>query len=183
MKTVHGRKYPFPGKSEEFKAFKKTKAADIHGIYEQTMLEFRTTDALTGVNQVLQSGLPKVSVKSGHEAAVATVQLMFNSQKRLPPKTIINADDPSLGEKARAEALWNKTKIRTSTIASLADSVQLLADLWSSAWKVGKGNNFKVDELVEFSEEQMNRICRKEHKTFVPSLTLDEMAESGDFEP
>lgn len=183
MKTVHGRKYPLPRDSQQFKDFKKTPAADIHGIYEQTMLEFKTADALVAVDNLLQAGIPSVSVKSGHEAAVATVQLMFKVQKRLSPKAIINADDPTLSESDRAEALWKKAKIRNSTVASLAESVQLLADLWISAWKIGKGNTRPSSELVEFTEEQMDKISRKEHQTFVPSLSLDEMAESGDFEP
>jgi hypothetical protein len=37
--------------------------------------------------------------------------------------------------------------------------------------------------LIEFTEEEVDKVCRKEHKTFIPSLSLDEMAESGDYEP
>jgi hypothetical protein len=32
-------------------------------------------------------------------------------------------------------------------------------------------------------DESLARICREEHESFVPSLSLDEMAESGRFEP
>ena len=182
MKTVHGRKYPFPRSSTEFETFKETREAKIHGIYEQTMLEIDTPSALVAVNELLQQPRPKLQVASGHEAAVATVQLMYASQKRLSPKKIINADDPSLGPKARATALWQKPSIRKATIASLADSVWLLASLWTSAWKVGNGDAIAASKLVRFSEEDLDDICRKE-KAFVPSLSLEEMAESGEYEP
>lgn len=183
MKTVNGRKYPFPRSSKEFKEFKKTRAADIHGIYEETMIEVDTPGALTAINDLLKQGNPKKRViKTGHDAAVETIRLMYDTQKRLSPKRIINADDPSLGPKARAEALWAKTPIRKATVASLADSVLLLADLWTAAWKVGNGKAIAAAKLVEFSEKDFDNICRKE-KSFVPSLSLAEMAESGDFEP
>ena len=108
MKTVHGRKYPFPRSSPQFKEFKESREAKIHGIYEETMLEVDTPTALAAVNELLQQPQAKLPIKSGHEAAAATVQLMYNSQKRLSPKKIINADDPLLGPKGRAERLWKK---------------------------------------------------------------------------
>lgn len=182
MKTVKGRKYPFMRSSPEFQAFKETREAKIHGIYEQTMLEIDTPSALVAVNELLKQPKPKIPIASGHEAAVATVRLMHASHKRLSPTKIINADDPLLGPKARATALWNKTSIRNATIASLADSVWLLASLWASAWKAGNGNAIAASKLVRFSEPALDDICRKE-KTFVPSLSLEEMAESGEYEP
>lgn len=182
MKTVHGRKYPFPRSSPQFKEFKESREAKIHGIYEETMLEVDTPTALAAVNELLQQPQAKLPIKSGHEAAAATVQLMYNSQKRLSPKKIINADDPLLGPKGRAERLWKKPSIRNATIASLADSVRLLASLWASAWKEGNGNSIAISKLVRFSEDAFDDICRKD-KTFVPSLSLADMAESGDFEP
>ncbi|HEV7746000.1 MAG TPA: hypothetical protein VGO56_13455 [Pyrinomonadaceae bacterium] len=53
MKTVNGRKYPFPRSSPEFEAFKKTREAKIHGIYEETMLEIDTPAALIALNKRL----------------------------------------------------------------------------------------------------------------------------------
>jgi len=183
MKTVNGRKYPLPRTSAEFEAFKKTREAKIHGIYEETMLEIDTPAALIAVNERLKtSHHAKRVIKTGHDAAVETVRLMHDTQKRLSPKKIINADDPSLGPKTRAEALWNKPSIRNATIASLADSVELLADLWTTAWKEGNGNAIAKAKLVKFSEKDLEKIYRKE-KAFVPSLSLEEMAESGEFEP
>lgn len=181
--TVHGRKYPVPGHSDQFKEFKKTRESKIHGIYEETMLEVDAPAALAAVNAVLKKGGgPQRTIKSGHDAGVETARLMHSVQKRLAPKTIINADDPSLSANARSAALWKKANIRNATVASLADSVQLLADLWKAAWKAGNGNTIPAAKLVEFKEADLEDIYRGE-KTFVPSLSLAKMAQSGKFEP
>jgi hypothetical protein len=185
MKNVHGRKYPVPRDSDEFKAFKDTTPADIHGIYEETMLEIDTAGAMTAVNNLLASGAgPLRNIKSGHEAAVETVRLMFACQKRLSPKKIINADKPNVeqGPKTRGKALWSKANIRNATVASLADSARLLADLWKGAWKAGNGNSIAANKLIRFQETDLDDIYRKEKK-FIPSLSLDTMVESGKFEP
>jgi len=103
MKTVSGRKYPVPRDSAEFLAFKKTRAAKIHGIYEETMLEVDPAAALSDVDALLSGSLgTSVNATSGHDAAAATVELMFDAQSRLKPKAIIDADDPSKSPKARA---------------------------------------------------------------------------------
>jgi hypothetical protein len=183
MLTFHGRKYPVPKSSDAFKAFKKTRPAKIHGIYEETMLEVGATDALPAIDAaVLQLPKNAGAIQSGHDAAVETVRLMYAAQKRLTPKTIINADNPALTENGRAARLWAKKKIREATIASLADSVRLLADLWASAWAKGNGDVNAAGQLGAFSEPEFDNICRNE-QDFAPSLSLNEMVQSGRFEP
>lgn len=184
MATFQGREYPVPRDSDAFKEFKKTREAQIHSIYEETMLEVDTATLLASVDTALAGmDLPTgSSINTGHDAGVAVIQLMQRSQDRLEPIKIIEADDPSLGPKARAEALWNNTKIRKATIESLADSVQVLAGLWAAAWKVGGGKNLDTDKLVKLDSNKLNDLVRKDRK-FVPSLSLAQMAASGDFEP
>lgn len=182
MVKVGTRKYPVPRDSPEFDAFKKTAAAKIHGIYEETMLEVDTATALANIDQALKGAGPKIQIKDGHDAGVAVIQLMSRSQKRLAPKTIISADDPTLTAKARAQGLWKNAKIRNATTASLADSVRVLAALWSSAWEIGGGDSVAKAKIREYTEEELEPVYRTE-KTFVPSLSLDQMAKSGDFEP
>ncbi|HSM85658.1 MAG TPA: hypothetical protein VLT16_05880 [Candidatus Limnocylindrales bacterium] len=183
MLTVDGREYPVPRDSDAFKQFKTTPASKIHGIYEENMLEVDTATALAAVDDILRNangGPPEV--KSGHEAAISVIRLMHDAQERLSPQDIIDADDPESGPSARARALWNNQKVRNATIQSLADSVQVLASLWTSAWKAGKGSKIDKSKLVEFQEDELDRIYRRDRK-FVPSLSLDEMAQSGKFEP
>ncbi len=183
MMEVDGREYPFPRDSDEFAAFKKTAEAKIHGIYEEQMLEVDTATALAGVDEALQNGHEDVpDIEIGHDAGIAIIKLMHDAQGRLSPMDIIKADDPSLGPTARSKALWENKKVREATIQSLADSVTILAALWSSAWKIGKGNKISKSKIKEFSEKELQKIYRKE-KDFIPSLSLQEMADSGEFEP
>lgn len=184
MVKVSKREYPMPRDSEAFKEFKTTAAAKIHAIYEETMLEVDTAAVLQGVDDELKSGsTPKYSIESGHDAGVSIIRLMKAAQTRLSPEEIIDADDSTLSPKKRADALWNNVKIRNATITSLADSVRLLAALWTSAWKVGKGDGDIDDsELKRFTENELMNVYRGE-KDFAPSMSLQEMVDSGKFEP
>jgi hypothetical protein len=182
MQEVNGRSYPVPRDSDAFKEFKDTREAKIHGIYEENMLEVDTASALAAVDDELSTRRTVKVDRTGHGAAKAVIALMSDSQARLAPKTIIEADDPSLGPKARAEALWNDKDIQKATIRSLADSVRVLAALWSSAWAAGGGNNIPKSKIRTYEEGELIPVYRSDRK-FVPSLSLDEMAESGKFEP
>jgi hypothetical protein len=183
MATVGGRDYPLPRDSEEFKAFKTTSAAKVHGIYEETMLEIDTATALAGVNDLLGNAGPwPRTVTSGHKAAVETIRLMGEVRAHLTPMDIIDADDPSETPKSRATALWERASIRSATVGALAGSVRLLAQLWTSAWNHGGGKTIAASKLVEFSEADLEAIYRGEKK-FAPSLSLARMAQSNRFEP
>src|SRR5262249_30335981 len=119
--------------------------------------------------------------RSGHGAAQAVIALMNDAQTRLPPKAIIDADDPSLSKKARAKALWDDDDIQKATVRSLADSVRVLAALWTSAWEAGGGERAEKAKTRTKKEEKLKAVYRT--PKFYPSLSLDEMAESGNFEP
>jgi hypothetical protein len=184
MATRHGRKYPVPHGSAKFQAFKKTARAKIHAVYEQQMFEVDAPALLADVNAALEPpGAAIPSIASGHGAAAALLDMMHAAHARLSPARVIAADDAGLPPRARAEHLWTNTAIREATVASIADSVRLLAALWESAWREGGGPELDASEIRQFSEDSLARICREEHESFVPSLSLDEMAESGRFEP
>jgi hypothetical protein len=183
MITRNGGKYPVRKESPEFKKFKTSSESKIHGIYEETMLEVDTAAVLAGVNAALNSNdMVDFDIRSGHDAAVAIIKLMHDSQARLSPEMIIKADNPALGPKARAKALWQNKKIRDGTILSLAESVNLLAALWSSAWRSGKGEKISKSRIIELDESALDHVYRRDRK-FVPSLGLEEMVKSGKFEP
>jgi hypothetical protein len=184
MKVVNGRKYPLPRDSDEYQDFKKTRAAKIHGIYEETMLEIDPATLLASVDEVLEDlrSASGSGVHSGHDAGVAVIALMKRSQVRLLPKDIIDADEPLLSDVKRAEALWKINKIRSATVQSLADSVQTLAELWAAAWREGHGKDIDPKLLVSLNKDGLDKLVRKD-RDFVPSFSLAEMAESGLFEP
>ena len=179
-----GRKYPVPKKNPQYEAFHKTAAAKVHGIYEEGMFEVESAAA-----DILKSASARVkgkkskssSINSGHDAAVAIIALMARSQKALPPMDIIRADDPTLTVKERGAALFANKKITAATAGLLADSVRVLADLWESAWRVGNGKTLPKSERRAFATGDLMAVYRS--STFLPSLTLKQMATSGRFEP
>jgi hypothetical protein len=183
MVTCQGREYPVQRHSDEFEAFKKSREYKIHSIYDETVLEVDTPTALAKITELVTGGsAPQRDIRTGHDAAVETVRLMYETQQRLPPRVIMETDNPKLGPKTRAKALWKNEMIQEGIVASLADSVRFLADLWTSAWKAGDGTVIGEAELVQFKESDLAGICRYE-EMFVPSLSLAAMAESGKFEP
>jgi hypothetical protein len=184
MSTRNGRKYPVPHESARFKEFKKTAKAKIHAIYEQQMFEVDAPALLADINTKLQEPAPAPPViTNGHQAATALMAMMHGAHARLSPMDIINADDPELTQKGRAERLWNNNTIRTATVASIADSVRLLATLWQTAWEQGNGDQLPATTIRTYSETALKNVYRGEHDTFVPSLSLDEMVQAGTFEP
>jgi len=106
---------------------------------------------------------------------------MDASRKRLTPDEIIAADDPTQTPTPRAKALWADAKIRSATIASLADSTYALARLWQSAWVVGKGDALPATKLKALDETTLQNVYRS--LTFAPAQTLDQLAATGLYEP
>lgn len=179
----NGREYPVRHDSQEYEDFRETRESDIHGIFEETMIEIDTLAALDGINDILDQAAPVLpAIENGHSAAMATIRLMHAAQTRLPPTVVIDADDPALGPKGRAKQLWNVLPIRQATLLCLADSVRVLAHLWTTAWHAGDGDSIDPADLVQFSKGRLMNIYRDEDD-FAPSLSLAEMVGSGNFEP
>ena len=74
----------------------------------------------------------------------------------------------------------NDPAIRVPTLAAIADSAQLLARLWESAWREADVE-VADGEIVAFDEGVIEAIYRS--NGFLPALTLQQMADSEDFEP
>jgi hypothetical protein len=172
-------KYPVAHKSKAYSDYKKTSPAKIHGIYEERMLEIGALDALAAIDAALANATVKTDIENGWEAACATFALMSDAHDRLSPETIIDADDPSLTETARAQALWNNGKVRKETVRSLAVSTKTLARLWASAWRVGNGKAIAQSKLKTFTEAEIETVYRG--AKFAPAMTLSDMAKSGRF--
>ncbi|MER8516305.1 hypothetical protein NKH47_25605 [Mesorhizobium sp. M1060] len=58
----------------------------------------------------------------------------------------------------------------------------MLAALWTSAWEVGQGASVANAKIRTYKEAELKPVYRDDPQ-FVPSLSLDEMAQSGKFEP
>jgi hypothetical protein len=182
--TVHGRRYPVPHDRTEgsaYDVFSRTREAKIHAIYEQGMLETDALAALIDVDAELAAAAPAVQARSGYEAALRTFELMSNAHARLSPEDIIDADEPGLTQRERGEHLWANARIRRETVRSLADSTRLLAGLWRAAWAAGDGDSLPEARLGRIDEAALEAIYRP--TSFLRSLTLDAMVQSGRFEP
>jgi len=179
--TKIGRhEYPPRRSQAAYKTFHDSPAAQIHGLYEESMLELQPDVALAGVDAELKRRRPpRADVGSGFEAAKVIIDLMDAARKRLSPEDIIEADDPTLKPKERAERLWDNAKVHKATIASLADSTHALARLWQSAWIAGKGDLIAKVKLRQFEELELQKV----YKTILPAHTLAELAQSGHYEP
>lgn len=183
MVTIAGRKYPVPHSRDEstpYGKYAKTPEAKIHSIYEEGMLEVDAPQALKDLDKSLGQGQAKKAPRSGYEAALLTFDLMRDANDRLPPITIIEADDPTLTAPQRGQKLWNNPKIRKETIRSLAESTRALAALWKGAWREGRGDQIPIADLVTITEGRLKTIPRS--SSFLRSLTLTQMVNSGNFE-
>jgi hypothetical protein len=170
-----------PSQPGAYEAFHKTAAAQIHGLYEETMLELQPEVALAGVDSDLaKRPAPPADLTCGHDAAKLVIDVMRASRARLTPEDILAADDPTQKPAARAKALWANPKIRSATIAALADSTYALARLWQSAWVVGKGASIAAAKLKAFDEPALMKIYKD--LAFAPASPLADLAASGKYE-
>jgi hypothetical protein len=173
-------KFPVRHASKAYTDFKKTREAKVHGIYEERMLEIDALAALEAIDAALAHAVPDDQIDNGWEAARVTFDLMADAHHRLSPAAIIDADDPSLSETERAKRLWAHPTVKRETIRSLAESTIALARLWKSAWRKGNGNAIAAKQLRAFKESEIKALYRPAAK-FAPALTLDQMAQSGNF--
>ena len=183
-KTIKGTDYPYRHGEAQYDAFHDSAEGKIHAIYEQQMLEIETELALAGVNANLAAQNKPASndITNGWEAACAVIDLMERCRTQLSPDDIIDADDPSLKPKQRATRLWNTQTVRDSTIGFLAESTQLLARLWMSAWVVAGGEHkVTVDQARAFSEDELIAVYKAQG--YARAYSLKQMSDSGKFEP
>ncbi len=179
---VGNHDYPPRKGTKAYTDFHATAAADIHGLYEERMLELQPDVALAGVDADLRARKPpKGDVTSGFAAAKVIIDLMDSARTRLSPEAIIAADDPELKPTQRATRLWNAARVRAGTIASLADSTYALARMWQGAWDAGHGDQIRKSALKRLAEGELQKLYQD--KGFAPSQALADLAASSTYEP
>jgi len=156
------------------------KGRGVHSAYETYMVDHRADEIIQGLVALLpvlaQAREPLVS--SGHEAAVAVVNLMDRTATAVDPETLVDAyaatqtgttKNPTHNQAVSA-ALWEE--LGQGTIRNLADGALTLAGLWESAWaQAGGENRFDVNDLVAIDPDALRALY--EDPDFVPSLDLD----------
>jgi hypothetical protein len=144
--------------------------AGVHSAYEDAMVFQNRIAILDGLKQtprVQQSQL----VGSGREAAIATINLMRNTFKALPPAKIVQAYvDIGKGGKVASTKLWSL--FGRQTIGVMQDGANLLAALWESAWTIGEGERNVTRKGALTTAEAMDIV--KDDK-FLPSMTIGQI--------
>ncbi|UFZ07934.1 hypothetical protein LQG66_17245 [Bradyrhizobium ontarionense] len=142
----------------------------VHSAYEDAMVFQNRVAILDGLKQtakVQQSEL----VGSGREAAIATIRLMRNTFKAVPPAKIVQAYvDIGKGGNAASSKLWSL--FGRQTIGVMQDGAHLLAVLWESAWTVGEGERHVTRRGTLTPDQAMDIV--KDDK-FLPSLTIGQI--------
>ena len=141
----------------------------VHAAYETQMLNRFTIDLIQRVRRIEIEPLPLV--RDGHGAAVATVELMRRTIKRLPPQTIIDSYNSSHGD--RMKMMWDA--LGRDTVQCVADGSRTLAMIWKSAWNEGDGDRLPKTALVEVDRDRLRALY--EDPKFLPAARLPEMAD------
>lgn len=144
--------------------------AGVHSAYEDGMVNLHRDDILNALPATKKVRADEL-IPSGFEAATATITLMRNTFKRVPPGDIVDAYVQfGHGGKALSEFLWKR--FGTKTIRCMQDGVHLLAVLWQSAWKQG-GGTAAMAAATALSKDRAMEICAD--REFLPSMTVDKI--------
>lgn len=148
----------------------------VHSTYESAMLSRFANPLITAITAKLPDdghGLPLCG--NGKEAAEATLQVMADVAKMLPPQRILDSFENHLvnGKPAAAteKGLW--ADLHEETVDVLIRGARTLAMIWDSAWKKGGGKASLLKTAPTRKEIQARYI----KADFLPSHVLDEIAE------
>ncbi len=143
----------------------------VHSAYEDKMVNDHRREILAGLDKA-----PKVRgteyVTTGQEAARATVALMRNVFKQLPPEQLVQTYVSGGRGASISKVFWDE--FGKQTIAAMQGGAHLLAVLWESAWVAGGGED-KNRVTAALSEDQAMGICAP--ADFLPSCTIKQIGQ------
>ncbi len=147
--------------------------AGVHSGYESKMVDAYSTEIVNGYPKARAkvSKLAFGSVRTGNDAAIATVLLMDRAASRIPPIKLIQTFVDAGGKvnHSTLQKLWDDWG--TQTIETMADGARVLAFIWDAAWKAGGGDKIAAAKLVALDQDDLRAIY--EDPSFVPSLDLN----------
>ncbi len=138
------------------------------------MIESKQGLLVPGIKAAItQHGPALPQIRTGKDAALATIQLMDRSAITIPPKKIVAAFVKAGGKDIAAvrDDLWKK--FGAGTIAVMTDGARVLARIWEGAWAEGHGNQIPEDQLGPIEPDILNGHSRD--PKFVESFDLDEI--------
>ncbi|MBS7555963.1 hypothetical protein KHC23_20215 [Ancylobacter dichloromethanicus] len=149
---------------------------DVHSAYETAMIDHQAAVLLPLIAQEVAAATDRPALlENGQEVAVAIFDLMVRTATALPPVDLVDAYIETGGGKSRrvTSALWRQ--FGQATAAAMADGARTLAFIWDSAWAAGGGNRLGEERLGAVDTVALRKLY--EDKTFMPSLTLDQIGD------
>ena len=142
---------------------------EVHSAYESDMLRSHAPEMLARLNTLLgiapgrlgSHGFRKLC-QSGHDAAVATVDVMRTAFETISVDAII---ETYVRDKSQ---MWSE--FGDKTVELLAEGARSLAMIWESAWKQGTN---KITDLGPVDLDKLADLY--EDKNWAKSMTLDEI--------
>lgn len=159
----------------EYAAFKKSREYRIHSLFEQRMFEVQPVPALAAVDHVLSMDKAGEPVTGGEAALKAVFELMCSTFERIPPRQILEADDPSLPDTQRADRLFQE--VGQDAAWCLAQGCRLQARLVEGAWAAAGGDTLLEGGAPSFGEPSVRSLY--ERSDFLPAWSLETMIEKG----
>ncbi|WP_018310433.1 hypothetical protein [Cupriavidus sp. UYPR2.512] len=149
----------------------------VHSAYETKMVSRFASDLLPAAAAALAGFDKQLPLcKSGAQVARATIELMHDAARTLPPQEILDAyEDAGGGTVVATLEAMNET-LAEPTAKLLAEGARYLALLWDSAWADGEGEEFAESDLVALEPKAVR--ARYIKSNFLPSLMLEEIAEA-----
>lgn len=139
----------------------------VHSAYETRMLDSNRAEVIAGLNAGLGSWKAKSNLKTGKDAAIATVDLMAATVKRLKPIRVIEVYRSTEG---KPKLMW--AELKKPTLECLIAGSRNLATLWESAWKQGGGSKIAQSKLKPINTTTLKNLYNR--KTFSEARWLDE---------
>lgn len=149
----------------------------VHTAFETAMIAEKAGQLFPLIKDELRGhpshGLPLLT--SGKAMAKATVKLMDEVAGILAPMRILDSYEKAGAgtRKATLNGMWSDLGEDTAKVMALG--ARYLAMLWESAWTQGDGADIPVRKLTELDPREVR--ARYIQPTFVPSLTLDKIAD------
>lgn len=165
------RHHPQTGKDETVKY-----GEGVHSAYETAMLSAYAGPLLDEIARQLSADGPGhrlALVDSGRAAARATLEMMDNVARILPPETILKVyEEAGAGARqATLKALYDAIGDETAQV--MGEGSRYLAMIWESAWIAGDGGAIAASKIKLLDRDAVR--TRYIDPDFVPSVTLDKI--------
>ncbi|WP_141100950.1 S1/P1 Nuclease [Roseateles aquatilis] len=147
----------------------------VHSAYETKMVSrFASTLLPEAVNELAAMNELRLC-KSGAQVARATIELMHVVAEELPPQKILDVFEEAGGGSKVAMLKAMNDELAEPTTKVLAHGARYLALLWDSAWFQASSAGMQPASPAKLEPKDVRAKYIK--KTFVPSLTLDEVGD------